>query len=344
MIARSRYRNLLPVIAFVVVTGTLCAYVALTLGRVRFQETSDYSALFSDASGLNTGVDVRIAGVRVGRVSDIKLSGGEAVAVAFDVDSNIPLTQGTRATIKYANLTGDRFLELSRDTAGAARLAPGATIPLANTKPALDLDQLFQGFQPLVTGLEPGELNRLAKSIIAVANGQGSAVETLLRNVASLTTALADKDELIGSVIENLNRVLGTLVSRDDELNELITGLDRLVGGLADDRKVIGESLGRVDRLATATTRLTQDLRPGLRDTLSQAQRTSDLILADVDNFNRQLDSFPEALTLLSRAGAYGSFFNFYLCAVRFKFSDEGAATPIYTPYQLSTEPRCQKK
>jgi len=331
------------VIVFVLITSAMSLLVGLTFAKVRIQPSNDYTAVFSDVSGLASGVDVRIAGVSVGRVGSIHLRPDSAVDVRFDVRKGVDLTDATRARIKYANLTGDRFVELSRGDPGAPMLPPGGVIPLANTHPALDLDQLFSGFQPLVQGLQPSELNQLSDSIIAVANGQASAVTTLLTNVGTITQTLADKDELIGSVITNLNRVLGTVADRDGQLDHLITGLDTLVGGLAKDRASIGTSLTRVDRLASKTTELVADLRPGLLDVLTQVGRTADLVLEDVNNVNFELGRLPRAFTLLSRAGAYGSFFNFYLCAVRFKLSDDGAKVPIITPYVISSEPRCQK-
>jgi phospholipid/cholesterol/gamma-HCH transport system substrate-binding protein len=336
-------KNLTPVVIFFVVTSLMSAVVALTFGKVQIRDNHSYTAVFSDVSGLASGVDVRIAGVSIGRVNGIHLRPDARVDVDFDIASNIKLSTATEATIKYANLTGDRYVELSQGTPGAPALKPGGTIPVADTKPALDLDKVFGGFQPLVQGLDPAELNNLTKSIIAVANGQGSAVEALLGNIASITNTLADKDQVIGSVIDNLNTVLGTVATRDTQLDHLITGLNTLMGGLAKDRKTIGNAVARVNRLATGTTLLTSDLSPGLHDVFTQTQRAADLILSNVANTNYQLSLFPQALTLLSRAGAYGSFFNFYLCAVRFKLSDDGAAVPIYTPYIMSKEPRCQK-
>ena len=336
-------RRVVPVAIFVLVTSLMSLLVGVTFAKVRIQPSNDYTAVFADVSGLATGVDVRIAGVNVGRVTGIDLRDDAAVNVRFDVRKGVQLTRATGAKIKYANLTGDRFVELTRGEPAAAALRPGGTIPLTNTSPALDLDQLFSGFQPLVQGLQPAELNQLSESIIAVANGQATAVETLLTNVGTITKTLADKDALIGSVITNMNRVLGTVADRDTDLDRLIVGLDRLVGGLATDRLAIGASLARVDRLAAETNEFVGDLRPGLRDVLTQAQRTADLVLDDVDNVNFQLGRLPKALTLLARAGAYGSFFNFYLCAVRFKLSDDGAKVPIITPYVLSGEPRCTK-
>ena len=73
--------------------------------------------------------------------------------------------------------------------------------------------------------------------IIQTLQGEGGTVDTLLQQTAQLTTALADKDQVIGELIDNLNSVLATVGQRDAELAELITQLQRFVSGLAADRR-----------------------------------------------------------------------------------------------------------
>src|SRR5213078_4445270 len=98
-------------------------------------------------------------------------------------------------------------------------LKQNALIPLVQTKPALDLTILFGGFQPLLQALSPQDVNRVSYEIIQVFQGEGGTVESLLSHVASLTSSLADKDAVIGSVIDNLTKVLGTVAARDQQLN-----------------------------------------------------------------------------------------------------------------------------
>ena len=98
-------------------------------------------------------------------------------------------------------------------------------IPLAQTRPALDLTILFGGFQPLLQALSPEDMNRLSFEIIQVFQGEGGTVESLLSHVASLTDSLADKDAVIGSMIDNLSTVLGSIAQRDQQLSGLIVSL-----------------------------------------------------------------------------------------------------------------------
>lgn len=113
----------------------------------------------------------RAAGVEVGKVTLI--DGDKQVLVDFTVDRSLSLDQATTASIRYLNLIGDRYLELGRGHSGQ-RLAPGATIPLEHTHPALDLDALLGGFRPLFQTLDPDKVNSIASSIITVFQGQGA--------------------------------------------------------------------------------------------------------------------------------------------------------------------------
>ena len=333
---------LIKVLVFVTVTSIMSIGVGLTFGRTKVQPTHSYSALFTDVSGLGKGVDVRAAGVNVGRVESLKLQSDNLVKVSFSIPKDIHLTQGTTVRIRYANLTGDRYVDLEPgDKTRAQELAPGSTIPADQTQPALNLDDLASGFQPLLRALSPDDVNELTSSIIEIAQGQGGAVQGLLTHVASVTSTLADRDQLIGSVVNNLNTVLRTVNDRSGGLDRLISGLSRLTTGLAKQRESIGRSIVKVSNLATDTSNLLAALRPGLRGTVTQTRRLASSLDASSDAINQVLVEYPQALVTLGQNGHYGSFFNFYLCGLRFRFSDEGAAVPIITPYTWSTEARC---
>src|SRR5206468_3483982 len=127
-----------------------------------------------------------IAGVEVGKVRKVELWQNHQARISFDVDEDKPLTKGTKAIVRYANLTGDRFLELADGPGATDRLAEGDTIPVERTQPALDLDVLLNGFSPLLEGLAPDEINKFAGEIITVLQGQGGTIESLFTSTSTL--------------------------------------------------------------------------------------------------------------------------------------------------------------
>jgi hypothetical protein len=145
------------------------AVIVVVFGQVRFDRTNTYSAEFSNASGLRAGQFVRASGVEVGKVKKVDLvEGDKRIRVDFSVDRSVQLYQSTTAEIRYQDLIGNRYLEVSRGTGeGAERaLPPGGFIPLSRTEPALDLDALIGGFKPLFRALDPQKVNTIASSII----------------------------------------------------------------------------------------------------------------------------------------------------------------------------------
>src|SRR5262249_19275487 len=154
-----------------------------------------YKALFTDVTGVLPGDDVRVAGVKVGRVTAVELApDGHTAQLSFT--ASIPLTTMTLAKIRYRNLVGQRYVALSEGKGGGTLLRHDAVIPLANTAPALDLTVVFNGFRPLFTGLSPQDVNAFAYEIIQLLQGEGGTMAALLSRTASLTGTLADRDEL----------------------------------------------------------------------------------------------------------------------------------------------------
>jgi phospholipid/cholesterol/gamma-HCH transport system substrate-binding protein len=338
-----RLRALPYVLVFVLVTSLLTGLVAVTLGRIKIQDSTSYAADFTDISGLRPGMDVRASGVSVGTVGDLELNARMAtVRVGFSVPRDLPLTTTTQARIRYANLTGDRYLDLTRGEDTGTPLRADSVIAVANTLPALDLDALFNGFKPLMQALSPNDVNALTASLIAVTQGQAGSVQSLLANVGSFTNDLADRDELISSVIDNLNVVLTTIDDRRPQLDNLVVNLAGLLDGLAQDRKQIGGSLASIGDFTVEARKLLEVMRPELRGTLVQLERVSQAVNSNTAFVDKNLAKFPELIAKLGRGGSYGSFFNFYLCGIRFKVG-AGEGTDVYSPFTLSKEPRCQK-
>ena len=249
---RSVTGPLVKLLIFVVVTVVATAVLGFTIANVDFNPTDGYSARFSDVTSLQVGDDVRIAGVKVGEVEQISVVDRRQARVTFSVDSDVRLPASVIASIKYRNLVGQRYIALDQGTGDPNAFLPvGGQIPLARTRPALNLTDLFNGFKPLFAALSPDDVNQLSYEIIQVFQGEGSTVRDLLANTAALTTTIADKDQVIGQVIDNLNTVLNTVNADTNQLSGLIVTLQQLVTGLA---RTGSRSRTRSARSATSPT------------------------------------------------------------------------------------------
>ena len=316
---------------FALVTLVATAVLAATIVNFRMTPTDDYTAVFSDVTGLEVGDDIRVAGVRVGEVEDIRIKDRRLAEVAFTVTQDRPLLAGTEAVIRYRNLVGQRYLALTEGTGDGTRLPPGGQIPLSRTQPALDLNALLNGFKPLFAALSPQDVNQLAMEIIKTLQGEGGTINSLLTHTASLTTTLADRDKLIGSVIDNLNQVLGPLDKRSGRLSQLIQELQKLVSGLSGDRKAIGSSLAGINSLSEATSGLLEDGRPALREDIAGLSKLSKTLGDNHKTVEGVLQRWPRKLNKLTGTATYGSWFNFYLCDFDGRVvlpNDAGVVTP----------------
>ncbi|MFZ2176153.1 MAG: MCE family protein, partial [Rhodococcus sp. (in: high G+C Gram-positive bacteria)] len=235
----------LKLLIFVLVTTLTGFGVATVVGNLRFGSTNTYSAVFSSASGLGNGEDVRVAGVPMGKVTDVSLNPDGTALVTFSLSTERPLTAATEAKIKYKNLIGDRYVDLAQGAFDPRAL--DGPIPLEQTTAALDLDQVVNGFRPLLQGLDPDQTNQLSTSLIQVLNGQEASISQLISQIGTFTNALADRDQAIGQVISNFNTVLGTVNTRRDQFAALVDQLQQLVAGLNGDRDLISHSLGQID-------------------------------------------------------------------------------------------------
>jgi len=329
---------LTKLIVFTVVTALATGLLALTIANVTLTGRSGYLARFTDVSGLLVGDDVRIAGVRVGSVEAIELVDRRIAQVSFSVDSGQRLPASVTASVLYRNLIGQRYLALERGVGPVGKaLEPGGLIPLERTMPPLNLTVLFNGFTPLLVGLDPAQINRLSFEIVQVLQGQGGTVESLLASTSTLSRDIADRDRVIGEVIANLNAVLDTINVRDQQLAALIVQLQRLVSGLAADRKPIGEAIGSLGQLADTTAGLLSDARPALREDIAALGALATTLAGSERVVDGVLRFLPEKLTTLSRAGSYGSWFNFYLCGIEGTVTVPVATAPLVVP--LSTPP-----
>ena len=305
--------SLAKIFIFAAVTLTLTGVLAQTIGNITFTKTSSYKAIFSDVAGLLAATDVRIAGVKVGQVTGIKVYQQKQAEVSFTIDKKIKIPRTSRATIKYSNLVGGRFLTLEEGP-GSAILPPNGVIPISQTKPALDLNVLLNGFKPLFQALNPPDVNRLAFEIIETLQGEGGTLNDLLIRTASLTNTIADKDALIGSVISNLNTVLATVDARDNELDQLIVQLQRLFAGLATDRQAIGDSLSGIDVLTGDLAGLLKDIRPSLQPDIQHLGSIAAQLNSQKNDLTKQLRDLPNRVNEAARTATYGSWFNFFLC------------------------------
>jgi len=290
------------------------------MGNVGFGDRNEYQAIFTNATMLEKGDDVRVAGVNVGEVKKVEHYHRTMAKVTFKVDSGVKMTTASEAKIRFLNLVGDRYMALEQGTGAteAKALPDGATIPVSNTEPALDLTVLFDGFKPLFAALTPDQVNELSMNLVQVLQGEGGTVKSLLDHTASLTSTLADRDQLVGDVITNLTQTLKTVDDRHQQLSSLIVSLKDWMTDLAKDRDTIGSSLDNISDLTVAVADLLRRGRPLVKEDIAALRDLAKLLnkKENRDNLASLLNRMPEMMTDQTRTGTYGSWYQYYVCGV----------------------------
>jgi len=326
--------------AFFVVMVILTAFLFFIFGQYRTGATNGYSAVFTDASRLKSGDTVRIAGIRVGTVSGLSLRDDKKVVVTFNADRGIALTGGTRAMVRYLNLVGDRYLELTDGPGSTKILPPGSQIPVDRTAGALDLDLLLGGLKPVIQSLNPQDVNALTQSLIQVFQGQGPTLESLLSKTSSFSNTLADNSQVVQDLIDNLNTVVDTLAKNGDQFSDTLDRLERLLTGLSKDRDPIGEAIVSLDNGTASLADLLTEARPPLAGTVDELNRLAPLLDTGKDQIDVALQKAPENYRKLVRLGAYGSFINYYICGISFRATDFQDNTVVF-PWIEQDTGRC---
>lgn len=323
------------------IVGVLGTFALLMVfAELRFQPASSYHAEFTDASGVQKGDFVRVAGVEVGKVKKVTVRPDNLAMVEFSAEDSVVLTEDTRVLIRWDDIIGGRFIELLDSGSAAVGLRPGAVIPADRTEPALDLDALIGGFRPLFRAMDPDHVNALSGQLIRAFQGHGTAIGSLLAQTAALTNTVADRDELIGAVIVNLNTVLGSLDAHSGQFATAIDTLSDLIDGLAARSVGIADAVAHTNAAAGSIADLLHHARSPLRELVSQADRVASLALTDHEYLDGYLDTLPDAYRALARQGIYGDFFSFYVCDLVLKVNGKGGQ-PVYVKVAGQDSGRC---
>ncbi len=325
---------------FGVIMVLLTGLLFFIFGQYRTGSVNNYSAVLTDASRLQAGDTVRVAGIRVGTVDDVSLQDDKTVLVKFDTDRDIVLTTGTKAMVRYLNLVGDRYLELVDGPGSTRVMAAGSRIPLDRTAGALDLDLLLGGLRPVIQGLNPQDVNSLSNSLLQIFQGQGPTIESLFTKTSSFTNALADNSQVIEQLIDNLNILVGTLSKQGDQFTGAVDKLEKLITGLAKDRDPIGEAIDSLNTGTASLTSLLTQARPPLGGLVDQLDRLAPLLDDQKALLDTGLQKAPENYRKLVRLGAYGSFVNYYICGLNLRLTDLQGRTAVF-PWIKQTTGRC---
>ncbi|WP_280310646.1 MlaD family protein [Nocardia abscessus] len=311
-------RSVVGLSLFLVVAFALIWMTFVTLHRGIDGSTKSYSAIFTDVTGLRVGDDVRMAGVRVGRVDAVELDGTRA-RVRFRVQDTQRIYGDTKAAITYQNVIGQRYLGLSRGDSGQPTELPrDAEIPVERTEPSFDLSALLNGFEPLFGGLDPHQVDNVTAALVKALQGDAGSLTMLIEQMSTLAKSLAGPDQVLGAVITNLNQVVRSLAVRRGELGTLLSRTRSIVDGLARHREELLTTLTDVSGVANRMATVVAEDRPALERLLNREPGFTRHFEDNKDQFAYLGFNLPALLKGIARVGQEGANLNVYLCNLGF--------------------------
>jgi phospholipid/cholesterol/gamma-HCH transport system substrate-binding protein len=299
---------------FMAVAITLTWLVYVTLRRDVAGDTVGYTAVISDVFGLREGDDVRMAGVRVGRVEKIELQ-GDVAKVSFVVQSDQQLLGTTVASVTYQNIVGQRYLGLSLGDVGEPQaLPPGSEIPLERTDPSFDVGALLNGYEPLFSALNPTDADNLTKGVIESLQGDRASVVTLVDETARLTESFAGRDQQLGQVITDLNVVVNNLAQHNDSLDEVITQTRGVVSTFEARRPELVDSMGSITSVVRRLSTIADEVYPSLNELVVREPGFAQHLVSIEPQLAFTGANLPLLLKGFARITNEGAYANSYAC------------------------------
>lgn len=262
----------------------LAAFRADRLPLIGGGET--YYANFSEIGGLKAADEVRIAGVRVGKVQETVLD-GDKVRVEFQIDQGVEFGPQTGAAIKVKTLLGSNFLALT--PSGSGQMEEEATIPLERTESPYDIVQAFEGLATRAEQIDVDQLKEAVDTLAEVGANTPEEFQGTLRGLSALSANVAKRDAELNTLLRNLEVVSGIIADRDEDLVRLMDDADVLFQALVQRRESISRLLDATSSLSRELTTLVRQSRQDIGPALTNLEQVVDLLLKNQNNLDQSL-------------------------------------------------------
>ncbi|MDQ3644930.1 MAG: MlaD family protein, partial [Actinomycetota bacterium] len=230
------------------------------------------TARFLNAGQLVKGNEIQIGGVPAGTVDDIQITRDGRADVSLKLEEKfVPLRVGTRAVIKQRSLSGiaNRFVDIQLGDGDAAEIEDGAVLAEDSTDTAVELDQLFNLFDPVARVAVQDFLEGSRKMIEGRGQQLNNGVKYLnptLSTAGRLFRELSRDEVLLGRFLEDSSTLVGALAERSSDLSGAVRNLNATFGALRNEKGALAESIDRLPPFMRRSNSTFVNLRAALDD------------------------------------------------------------------------------
>lgn len=302
-------------VLFLVTTTTMSWLVYATLDREVTGDTTAYSAVFTDVFGLREGDDVRVAGVRVGRVQKVELGANNTAKVSFDVQSEQRVLRNTEAAVLYQNIVGQRYLGLRLGKTGDPTPLPaGSEIPLERTVGSFDVGVVLNGFEPLFATIDPDAADKLTNAAIQSLQGDSTSWASLIDQTDKLTSTFAGRDQLLGDTITGMDKLFGTLAKQNDNLDGILKDSRKMVDTFNSRRPELVSSMGSITKVVRQLSAISDEVDPSFKSMLTREPGFVEHLVSIEPQLAFTGANLPIMLKGLARLTSEGAYVTVYAC------------------------------
>jgi phospholipid/cholesterol/gamma-HCH transport system substrate-binding protein len=269
-----------------------------------------YYAAFTEAGGLKANDEVRIAGVRVGKVEKVELA-GDHVRVTFRVKTDSDFGDETHAAIKVKTLLGAMFLAL--EPAGGGQLEDGSEIPVERTTSPFDVVEAFSGLAETSADIDTDQLASSFVTLSDLTRNTPEEFRAALGGVSALSRTIASRDAEINTLLQNLDRVSTVLDARDQDIIGLMRDSDVLFRALVARREAVHDLLTSTSTLSRELTLLVQQTRKDLKPALQKLEEVVDVLNKNEDNLDNSLRLMAPFYRVFANTLGNGPWFDTYI-------------------------------
>jgi phospholipid/cholesterol/gamma-HCH transport system substrate-binding protein len=292
----------------VVAAMILAAFRAEDLPLIGGGDT--YYAAFSEAGGLKADDEVRVAGVRVGKVKTVQLA-GDHVRVEFLVEDGVDFGPRTAADIKVKTLLGAMYLALR--PAGSGQMEEGAEIPRERTTSPYDVVDAFSGLADTSRRIDTDRLAESLDTLAALMRNTPEEFRGALKGMSELSRNIAARDEQLGELLGNMEQVSRVLADRNGDLVTLMEDGDTLFRALVARREAVHDLLVATSQLSREMTALVRQTRADLKPALEHLDSVLDMLNKNQENLDNSLRLMAPFYRVFANTLGTGPWFDTYI-------------------------------
>ncbi|MGH3376313.1 MAG: MCE family protein [Actinoallomurus sp.] len=308
---RERNPIAVAVVGLVVLLGLgSAAYAADDLPVIGGGTT--YNADFTESAGLKSGNEVRVAGVKVGKVTGVSLDRGR-VKVTFRVKDTW-VGDSSRASIMIKTLLGDKYLAV--DPLGTVRQNPSRRIPVSRTTSPYDVTQAFNQLGGTLGQLDTDKLGQSLQSISDAFRNTSPDVRKALQGLSALSKTISSRDTQLAKLLAGTRQITSTLAAQNGNFTSLLHDGNLLLGEIERRRFAIHSLLTGTQQLSAQLIGIVKDNEDQIGPTLSALDQVTAMLRRNQGSLDHALAVAGPYYRLIGNTVGNGRWFDSYLCGI----------------------------